>query len=62
MSKEKQIIVFFLYNKPGGMHEAGQEGPKRTSHVGGWREHFYLDKEQSGDTFWPIIIYKNWHK
>ena len=24
MSKEKQIIVFFLYNKPGGMHEAGR--------------------------------------
>ena len=33
MSKEK--IVFFLYNKPGGMHEADQGGPKRTSHVGG---------------------------
>ena len=41
------------------MHEAGQGGPKRTSQVGGWREHFYLDKEQSGDTFWPLIIYKN---
>ena len=42
------------------MHEAGQGGPKRTSHVDGWREHyFYLDKEQSGNTFWPIIIYKN---
>ena len=39
------------------MHEAEQEGPKRTSHVGGWRKHYiYLDKEQSGDTFWPIVI------
>ena len=57
MSKEKKIIVFFLYNKPGGMHEAEQGGPKGTSLVGGWREHyFYLDKEKSGDTFWPIII------
>ena len=24
MSKEKKLIVFFLYNKPGGMHKAGQ--------------------------------------
>ena len=52
MSKEKQIIVFFLYNKSGGKHEAGREGPKKTNHVGGWREHyFYSEKEQSGNTF-----------
>ena len=33
--KREKIIVFFLYNKSGGRHEAGQGGPKRTSHVGG---------------------------
>ena len=32
--KRNKIIVLFLYDKPGGRHEAGKGGSKRTSHVG----------------------------
>ena len=53
LNRKKSLYSFFIISLAAGMRR-GRVGPKRTSHVGGWREH-YLDKEKSGDTFWPVI-------